>query len=338
MEGLLQQGISRRGFLKICALAASALALPPSEARKIAAALASTARPRVVWLHFQECTACTEALTRAFDPALESLLLDMISLEYHETLMVAAGREAKELLEHATEKPGYILVVEGSLPHKDGWCTIDGENSIKDLENLANRAALVIAVGSCAAYGGLPKADPNPSQAASVGELMAAGEIHAQALVNLPGCPPIPEVITGTVIHYLAYGALPELDELGRPLPFYGQTVHQRCSRKSSYNAGKFAESFDDEGARHGWCLLHLGCKGPVTHNACSVLGWNQGTSMPMHSGHGCLGCSEPDFWDRWEHRGGIYATLGANKKQVGRPGKNRQEASHIAHRNNGTA
>ena len=320
MEGLLQQGMSRRGFLKVCALAASALALPPVEARKIARALANTPRPRVVWLHFQECTACTEALTRAFDPTLEHLLLDMISLEYHETLMVAAGSESRELLHAATDSPGYILVVEGSLSHRDGWCTIAGENSIEDLENYASRAALVIAVGSCAAYGGLPRAAPNPSHAVSVGELMAAGEIHAQALVNLPGCPPVPEVMTGTIIHYLSYGTLPELDELARPLPFYGRTVHHRCPRKASYKAGKFAESFDDEGARQGWCLLHLGCKGPVTRNACSALGWNQGTSMPMHSGHGCLGCSEPDFWDRWEHRGGVYATLGASKKQVGRP------------------
>jgi len=314
MENLLQQGISRRGFIKICALAASSLSLPAAEARRIARALATSPRPRVIWLHFQECTACTESLTRAFDPELENLLLDMISLEYHETLMVAAGHEAEEMRKKATAECGYILVVEGSLSRRPGWCTIAGEDSNHDLKCLARKAALIIAVGSCAAYGGLPKAAPNPSDAVSVGELMAAGEIAARPLVNLPGCPPVPEVITGTLVHYITYGSAPELDELSRPFAYYAHTVHQRCPRKGSYNAGKFAESFDDEGARRGWCLLHLGCKGPVTRNACSALGWNGGTSMPMHSGHGCLGCSEPDFWDRWEPAGGVYAILDVNK------------------------
>ena len=318
LDSLLRRGISRRGFLQFCTLAASALALPAAEASRIAAALAKTCRPRVVWLHFQECTACTEALTRAFDPTLENLLLDIISLEYHETLMVASGKEAKELVEQATQTAGYVLIVEGALSYRDGWCTIGGHNSIEELGHLTSGAALVIAVGSCAAYGGLPRAAPDPSHAVSVGELMSAGEIDVPSLINLPGCPPIPEVLTGTIIHFLTYGIPPEVDRHARPLCFYGRTVHHRCPRKASYKAGRFAESFDDEGARKGWCLLHLGCKGPVTRNACSMLGWNQGTSMPMHSGHGCLGCSEAGFWDRWENRGGIYAALGANNNQSG--------------------
>ena len=322
MESLLKYGLSRRGFLKFCAIAASTLALPPVEARNIAGALARIARPRVVWLHFQECTACTEALTRGFDPALEDLLLEIISLEYHETLMAAAGHEAETLLRDATASKGYVLVIEGSASTKNGWCEIGGHDSIDTLKEngLAKRAALVIAVGSCAAYGGLPAAFPNPSDAISVGELVDSGELEVKALVNLPGCPPVPEVMTGTLVHFLAYGKPPELDELRRPLAFYGRTVHHRCPRKAAYNAGRFAETFDDIGAREGWCLLHLGCKGPVTHNACSVVGWNQGTSMPMHSGHGCIGCSEPDFWDRWDAHGGVYGALRSSKRRgIGR-------------------
>lgn len=320
LEGLLQHGISRRGFLKLCTLTASMLALPPSEARRIAAALECTLRPHVVWLHFQECTACTEALTRAFEPALERLLLEMISLEYHETLMVAAGSEAVALRDAATGSDDYVLIVEGSVSFQDGWCTIHGKNSDEELEELAEHAALVIAVGSCAAYGGLPGAAPNPSRAIGVDGALKKAEIEPQALVNLPGCPPVPEVMTGTLVHYLTYGRPPELDRFGRPLCFYGRTVHHRCPRKASYKAGNFAESFDDEGARKGWCLLHLGCKGPVTRNACSVLGWNEGVSMPMHSGHGCLGCSEPDFWDRWERLGGVYGALRTNRQRGRRP------------------
>ncbi len=322
MEALLRLGMSRRGFLKTCALAASTLALPPSQAAKIADSLAHVSRPRVVWLHFQECTACTEALTRGFGPSLEELLLSIISLEYHETLMAAAGHEAEQLLCQATESDGYILIVEGSASSRDGWCRIGGQDSLDMLKahDLAKRAALVLAVGSCAAYGGLPAAAPNPSDAVSIGELEANGELEIQALVNLPGCPPVPEVMTATLIHYLAFGELPELDGLKRPVAFYGRTVHHRCPRKVSYKAGRFAESFDDQGAREGWCLLHLGCKGPVTHNACSVMGWNQGTSMPMHSGHGCIGCSEPGFWDRWEKHGGVYGALASSKRRGSRP------------------
>jgi hydrogenase small subunit len=322
MEGLLKHGISRRGFLKICTIAASSLALAPAEAKTIATALSTTLRPRVLWLHFQECTACTESLTRGFLPTVEDFLLSMISLEYHETLMAASGHESKSLMEIATASPGYLLIVEGSLSRRDGWCTVGGNNSIDHLDELACGAALVVAVGTCSAYGGLPKASPNPSEAISVGDLMEAGEIHTRPLVNVPGCPPVPEVITGTLIHYLTYGSPPELDELARPLSYYGRTVHHRCPRKSSYHAGRFAESFDDDGARNGWCLLHVGCKGPVTRNACSAMGWNEGISMPMHTGHGCLGCSEPDFWDRWENRGGVYGVLEADQKRQHQPAR----------------
>jgi hydrogenase small subunit len=106
--------------------------------------------------------------------------------------------------------------------------------------------------------------------------------------------------------HFLTFGSLPELDSKGRPKAFYGETIHDRCYRRPFYDQGKFAKTFDDEGARNGWCLFELGCKGPVTYNACATVKWNGGTSWPVESGHGCLGCSEPDFWDA----GGFYKAL----------------------------
>jgi hydrogenase small subunit len=113
-------------------------------------------------------------------------------------------------------------------------------------------------------------------------------------------------VITGVVAHYLTFGTIPELDHLQRPISFYGDTIHDRCYRRTFYDQGKFAETFDDEGARLGWCLYKLGCKGPTTYNACATTKWNEGTSFPIESGHGCLGCSEPKFWDA----GGFYEAL----------------------------
>jgi len=122
----------------------------------------------------------------------------------------------------------------------------------------------------------------------------------------VPGCPPIPVVITGVLVQYLTFGKLPELDALGRPRSFYGQTIHDRCYRRPFYERGQFAESFDDEGARRGWCLYKLGCKGPTTYNACATVKWNNGTSFPIEAGHGCIGCSQPGFWDQ----GGFYQPL----------------------------
>ncbi len=125
-------------------------------------------------------------------------------------------------------------------------------------------------------------------------------------IINVPGCPPIPVVITGVLAHYLTFGSIPELDHLGRPKVFFGTNIHDRCYRRPFYERGQFADTFDDEGARKGWCLYKLGCKGPVTYNACATAKWNGGTSWPVEAGHGCIGCSEPGFWDR----GGMYQPL----------------------------
>jgi hydrogenase small subunit len=171
------------------------------------------------------------------------------------------------------------------------------------LEEAAAGAAAVIAVGSCASFGGIPKANPNPTGAVSVSDI-----VKDKPIVNIPGCPPIPVVMTGVLAHYLTFGSLPELDAKGRPKAFFGETIHDRCYRRPFYDQGKFAKTFDDEGARRGWCLFELGCKGPVTYNACATVKWNGGTSWPVESGHGCLGCSEPDFWDA----GGFYRPLSA--------------------------
>lgn len=301
--------ISRRSFLKFCTVTASLLALPPGTGRLMAEALARAQRLPVVWLSFQECTGCTESLTRSSAPSLESLLFEWISLDYHHTLQAASG-EAAEAARDATLKAHageLLLVVDGSVPTAlDGACsTIAGEDNLSLLRRCLEAAESVIAVGTCAGFGGLPAAAPNPTGAMGIGELMDKCMIPRRPLVNVPGCPPIPEVMSAVLVHRIAFGAFPPLDELGRPLAFFGETVHDRCSRRGHYEAGRFAKTFDDEGARAGWCLLELGCKGPVTRNACATVRWN-GVSNPIESGHPCLGCAEPAFWDR----GSFYQAL----------------------------
>ena len=305
IDTLARQGITRRTFLKYCATLASMMALPPSAGLAMAEAMAAARRPSVIWLPFQECTGCPESITRSHSPTIEGMIFDMISLDYQETLMAAAGFQAEEALHNAMKDNmgKYLLIVDGSIPlGLDGaYSCIGGRSNLEILKEAAEGAAAIIAMGTCAAYGGIPKANPNPTGAVSVSDI-----IKNKPIVNIPGCPPIPAVMTGVLAHYLTFGTLPDLDDKGRPKAFYGETIHDRCYRRPFYDQGKFAKTFDDEGARRGWCLFELGCKGPVTYNACATEKWNGGTSWPVESGHGCIGCSEPDFWDA----GGFYKAL----------------------------
>jgi hydrogenase small subunit len=313
-EILQAQGVSRRGFMKYCAATASLLALPPAMVPRIARALEQARRPSVIWLSFQECTGCTESLTRSSSPTLEGLIFDSISLDYHHTLQAASG-DAAEAARHAAmqENMGnYLVLVDGSIPMANpGYSTIAGISNYDMLMETVEGAAAVVAIGSCAAFGGIPGANPNPTGAVSVRDL-----VKDKPVVNVPGCPPIPMVITAVLAQFLTFGRLPDLDLHGRPTAFFGQTIHDRCYRRPFYEQGRFAETFDDEGARKGWCLFKLGCKGPITYNACATVKWNAGTSFPIESGHPCLGCSEPGFWDK----GGFYAPLSTG--QFGSGGK----------------
>jgi len=326
-EEMKKAGISRRSFLKFCGMMAGAAGLnslppitesglPQSLEKGLSAynkkgfksfdmvvkALETKPRVPVIWLEFQDCTGCSEALTRSQSPTLVDLVLSQITVEYHETLSAAAGFQVEEAKQAAMKKYAgqYVLVVEGSLPTKDDgiYCTIGGRSSLDLLKEAAAGAAAIIATGNCATFGGIPHANPNPTGAVSVSEI-----IKDKPVVNIPGCPAIPEVFTGILAHFLIFGTLPELDRLNRPKIFYGTTIHDRCLRRPFYEAGKFAETFDDEGARKGYCLYKLGCKGPTTYNSCATLKWSGGLSFPIQSGHPCLGCSEPNFWDG----GGFY-------------------------------
>ena len=322
-------GISRRRFLSFCAGMASLMALPQTMVPRLAAAATSPNKPSVVYMSFQECTGCLESLVNSFafrgGTTIDNLLLNIISLDYQETLMAAAGDQAEETLKAVTaaNKAGYVLVVDGSIPAQwdSGYFISGGRSGVARFRDAAQNAGLIIAVGTCASFGGLPKANPNPTGAIAVGDLMSKLGIN-KPLINVSGCPPIPEVITGTILYYLASG-MPALDANRRPKMFYGKTVHSECYRHETYEDGPFALSFDDANARRGGCLYKLGCKGPVTHNACATIKWNQGTSFPMMSGHGCIGCSEPDFWDRANSQGkkGFYLALSGSSSDGGDTG-----------------
>lgn len=294
----LKKGISRRDFLKFCTAMAAMLGLEASAIPKIVHALETNPRLPVIYLHLQECTCCSESFLRSGHPLTSNIILNMISLDYMETLQAAAGEQAeaakvKTMKEHHNN---YLLVVEGSVSMAEGgvYCTIGGKTTLEALKEAAEGAIAVVAYGSCATDGCVQGAYPNPTEAVPIHKV-----ITDKPVIKVPGCPPIAEVITGTIVHYLTFGKLPELTPQGRPKAFYQHTIHENCNRRAFFDMGKFVEEFDDQGAKEGWCLFKVGCKGPMTYNACAITGWNEGTSYPIKSGHPCLGCSEDKFFDK---------------------------------------
>jgi hydrogenase small subunit len=296
-EVMRQQGITRRSFIKFCSLTAASLGLGSGGPAKIAHALETKPRVPVVWLHGLECTCCTESFIRSSHPLATDIVLSMLSLDYDDTIMAAAGHQAEAALEDTITKykGKYILAVEGNPPLGDDgvFCIPGGRPFVEKLRRVAKDASAVIAWGSCASWGCVQAAKPNPTKATPIHQVID------NPVVKVPGCPPIAEVMTGVVAYILTFGRLPELDRQGRPKMFYSQRIHDKCYRRPHFDAGQFVEAFDDRGAREGYCLYKVGCKGPTTYNACSTVRWNDGVSFPIGSGHGCIGCSEDGFWDK---------------------------------------
>ncbi len=296
-EHMRMKGYSRRDFLKFCAWITAFMGIEASGLGKVVKAMETKPRLPVVWFHFQECTCCSESFIRSSHPIVADIILDKISLDYTETLQAAAGFQAEEALHQTMRKykGQYLMLVEGSVPlGEDGvFCCIGGRTALDIVKEAADGAKAIIAWGSCASNGCIQSARPNPTKATPIHKI-----ISNKPIINVPGCPPIAEVMAGTIVHLLAFDRIPQLDGLGRPKAFYSRRVHDTCYRRPNYDAGLFVESFDDENARRGFCLYKMGCRGPVTYNSCGVIKWNNGVSYPIQSGHPCIGCSEESFWD----------------------------------------
>ena len=293
---LIERGVSRRDFLKFCSVMAATLALPATAVPRIARALESAKRPPVVWLEMQDCAGCTESFLRAYNPTVAQLVLDILSVNYHETIMTPSGKRAEKSLKDTVAEGGYITVVEGSIPTKDDgvYCCIGGRTALEILQEVGSKSAAVITVGACAFYGGWPATPPNPTEAKGVQDVLSGVPI-----INLPGCPMNVDNLTATVVHYLTFGQLPEVHQYARPLFAYGHRIHDNCERRGHFDAGEFVKAWGDDGHRQGWCLFQMGCKGPVAYQNCPTIRWNQGTNWPVGAGHGCIACAAPNFWER---------------------------------------
>lgn len=303
LDVIASEGIDRREFMKWVSATTATLMLPPMFAPLVAEAAELMNRVPVIWIELQDCAGNSEALLRSSAPTVDDLIFDILSLEFHETLQAAAGHDADNQLEDAIEKfkGKYILFVEGSIPMamngQYGTIGASGETFYEHLMRLSKDAAAVVAVGTCATFGGVPAASPNPTGAVGVMDL-----VKGKPVINIPACPAHPSNMVGVVLHYVLTGQVPELDHLLRPKFAFGYRIHDNCERRAHFDAGEFVEEWGDEGAKNNWCLYKVGCKGPMTFNNCSIIRYNEGTNWPVGVGRGCIGCSEPDFWDKYAY------------------------------------
>lgn len=262
-----------------------------------------------IWLQLSCCSGCSVSILNAESPSIKNVLIDHVvpgrhvNLRFHPTIMAGSGEAALEVTEGAEATGGFLLVVEGSVPTRDGGVyggvgTLGGEEvtMLEKTCSLARRADAVIALGTCAAFGGIFAASPNPGGCKSVSEVLTEKGIDTP-VINVPGCAPHPDWFVGTVARVLI-GGLPgadELDDLNRPKAFYGTLIHENCPRRADFDAGKFAERLGEDG-----CLYKLGCRGPVTYSDCPLRGWHGGTNWPIGNNHPCIGCVEPEFPEKF--------------------------------------
>lgn len=263
-------------------------------------------RTPVIWLQGQSCSGCSVSLLNAGSADIVSLLTGVISLTFHQTVSAATGHTAIDILRNILEKEcrDYVLVVEGSIPLKSPVFNtlgeIDGKHRGIDewVTLLGGNAKAVIAVGTCASYGCIPGAKlrtggDNPTGAVPIWELLPG-----RTPINVPGCPPHPDWITGSLLQVLLNRRV-KLDEYGRPLLYYKKTVHDQCEWLEDYNKGNFARRWGEKG-----CLYHLGCLGIDSNCDIPTRKW-VGINTCTGCGSGCIGCTEPVFPDTGER--GLY-------------------------------
>lgn len=317
--GKYPKGLSRREFLQLCGATATMAGLSQAYVPQIATALEdASAKPPVLWLQSQNCTGCVISAINSNHPTAAELVLDILSFRYHPNISAASGDVALKAIEDTIEKEKgkYVLIYEGAVPDKeDGLYAASGEKDGKPitgqewLSKAGDNAALILATGTCAAFGGIPRANAAVTGAKG---LMFDGRNSGGAykgktpVINVPGCPPNPDWLIGTVAYYLLFKKAPELDDFLRPKMFYGNLIHDNCERRAAFEAGLYVETWGEpaemavsEGgtATQNYCLIKKGCKGPITYADCPTRRWNSKLSWPI-GGHGiCIGCTQPEFY-----------------------------------------
>jgi hydrogenase small subunit len=235
------------------------------------------------------------SLLDSSNPGLYSVLTNIVNFTYSNILMVQEGEAAYEKFLD-TLNTEFILIVDGAISTREnGLCTIVANykgkliTALEAIKMAGQKAKYVLAVGTCASYGGVSAARPNLSQSKSVQQILN------RDVIRLPGCPCHPDWVVGTLAHLVGYG-MPQLDEQSRPLLFYGVTIHDNCTRRGFFDNGIFASKLGEEG-----CFFKLGCRGPVTKTDCPRRKWNGYVNWPVGDNATCIGCAQPNFPDGME-------------------------------------
>jgi len=301
--------ISRRDFMKYCATTAAVLGLSELEFfTKVSEVMAAArTKPPVIWLAGQDCAGCTVSLAGSLNPPVATMILDLISIRYHETIMAASGYLAEASAHDAIKEGGYVLIVEGSVPTADDrFCMIGGRPFREILEEAGANAAAIIAIGACATYGGIPGA--TVTRGVGVSEV-----VKGKPIINLSTCPVHSDHLAGTILYYLTTKKVPPLDKIGRPKMYFGELIHDNCRRRSYFDNEMFLQDWNDP-AQKNWCLYEKGCKGPDTYADCPVRRWNDGLNFCIDCGAGCMGCAEPEFYAGMTP---LYTAEGERSKKI---------------------
>ena len=299
-QALEARGVSRRDFMKYCGVVAAMIGLDATAAPQIAAALDNATKLKpVIWLEGGSCSGCTESTAQSDNPDLATIVLDLISLNYQETVMAAAGYAAEDAKKATIAAGHYILVYEGAV--MTGWggdaLKVAGRKSTDDLKEAARGAEAIVAVGSCAVDGGWVAAAPNPAGATGVSQYLPTQGIN-KTVINLPTCPVNPVWVVAVLVDVLLLGKTPELDELGRPKAIFGETIHDNCPRRGHFENGEFVYQFGSAEEAKGYCLYAMGCKGPQTKTNCPIVRWNKKQSWCVDAGAPCIGCGNFSWVD----------------------------------------
>ena len=302
---LASRGVTRRSFMKLCAGIAAAAGLSQLAVPRVAQALEESVIGAtsgnlypVIWIEGASCTGCTESFAQVETPDVASVVLDMISLNYSETLSAAAGHSVEEAKAQTIAAGNYILIYEGAvLEAFDGNALrVAGETGITALVEAAESANAVVAVGSCAVNGGWMAAAPNPAQALGVQQYLKKVGV-ATPVVNVPGCPVNPEWVMSVLVDVVVMKDMDllvnRLNEFNMPGDLFNQTIHDNCERRGHFENGEFVYEFGSKEEEMGYCLYPVGCKGPQTRALCGVTLWNNRRSWCVQSGAPCIGCCE---------------------------------------------
>jgi len=294
---LAARGVSRRDFLKFCGSIAAMIGLSEAYVPQIAAAVVSGTKLKpTLWLNGGGCSGCTESVAQSDYPDVATIVLDILSINYSETIMMAQGEDAEKSITDTIRAGDYLVIYEGTvMTGEDGnVLRIAGRTGLEVLEEAAESAAAVLAVGSCAVDGGWVAGRPNTAGGTGVMKYLSDVGIETP-VINLPTCPVNPEWVVAVVVDYLMLERLPELDDFARPVGIYGQTIHDNCPRRGHFENGEFVNEFGTEEEAMGYCLYKVGCKGPQTFTNCPIVRWNSRSSWCVESGSPCIGCGTAD-------------------------------------------